>query len=340
MKKLTLNNWEFKPMWLRQYLVVFPTILVNSIRYRSLTMFTATNPDIPVSGFFGESKVQILDKLSLNHSEFVASYQLLPPNLNITERLKIITDFVDKENSKLPIVIKPNIGQQGHNVAVLYSQKEILNYLKNHQQSLIIQKYISGFEYSIFYIRYPDSNKGEIYSITEKILPHVVGNDQDTVLQLVRKDPWLAQLENKLPKLFEIQNQIPKTDEIVSLGDIGSHCRGTRCLDATGQFCTPELVRRIDQISQDFGQFYFGRYDIRVNDPETFKNGKGFQIVELNGVTGEPLHVYDPKYTIWDNYKSIIELWSIAYKIGAYNHRQGSPITPFRKVMELWQIYG
>ena len=340
MKNLILSNWEFKPLWLRQYLVVFPTLLINAIRYGRLTMFTATNPELPVSGFFGESKVQILDKLSLNSSEFVASYQLILPNLNIAKRLNIITDFIAQEKLNLPIVIKPDIGQQGQDVAVLYSEQAIFNYLQNHQQSLIIQKYIPGFEYSIFYIRYPDSNKGTIYSITEKILPHVVGNDKDTVLQLVHKDPWLFQFENKLPKLLELKNQIPQTGEIVSLGDIGSHCRGTRCLDATPQFCTPELVQCIDQISQGFGQFYFGRYDIRVNDPETLKNGKSFQIVELNGVTAEPLHVYDPKYTIWDNYKSIIELWSIAYKIGAYNHRQGSPITPVREVMELWQNYG
>ena len=340
MRNSKRSDWEFKPLWLRQYLVVFPTILVNAIRHGSFTMFTATNPDMPVSGFFGESKVQILDKLSLNSSKFVANYKLILPNSNIAERLNIVAVFMEKENLNWPVVIKPDIGQQGKDVAVLYNQKEVLNYLENHQDALIVQQYISGSEYGIFYIRYPESNKGEIYSITEKILPHVVGNARDTVMQLVRKDPWLSQLENKLPKLFEIQNQIPQAGDIVSLGDIGSHCRGTLCLDATSQFCTPELVQRIDKISQGFGQFYFGRYDIRVNDPETLKNGKSFHIVELNGVSSEPLHVYDPKYTIWDNYKSIIELWSIAYKIGAYNHRAGLPITSLGEVIRLWKNYG
>ena len=335
-----MKTWEFKPAWLRQYIVLLPTLLVNGIRYRNLTTFTATNPDIPHSGFFGESKVDILDKLSLTSSKFVASYRFLPPNSYISERLNLVKDFIQAEDLNWPVILKPDIGQRGQGVALVYNEQEVLNYLESHSEALIVQKYIAGAEYSVFYIRHPESKTGNIYCITEKLLPKVIGNARDTVLQLVRADPWLSLVEHRLPFLPRVQNQIPKTGEPVFLGHTGAHSSGARCLDATFQFCTLELTQRIDEISQAFGKFYFGRYDIRVNAPDALRTAQDFYIIELNGVTSEPLHIYDPGYTIWDNYRVIIELWNTACRIGAYNSRSGISTTPIGEVIRLWRIYG
>src|SRR5262249_54174706 len=54
--------WEFWPAWMA-YIPVVPYILVQGIKHRSLTLFTAANPGIPSGGFVGESKSAILANL-------------------------------------------------------------------------------------------------------------------------------------------------------------------------------------------------------------------------------------------------------------------------------------
>jgi len=42
---------------------------------------------------------------------------------------------------------------------------------------------------------------------------------------------------------------------------------------------------------------YYGRLDVRSPSPEALRAGT-FTILELNGVTGEPGHIYDPTLSI------------------------------------------
>jgi hypothetical protein len=57
---------------------------------------------------------------------------------------------------------------------------------------------------------------------------------------------------------------------------------------------TPQLEQAIVRPLDHFGGFYMGRFDIRFNDAEEFKVGRGWSIVELNGVTSESTNLYDP----------------------------------------------
>src|SRR2546425_4895958 len=57
-----LYRWEFWPPFLF-YPPVIAYIIYLGIRFRSWTLFAAANPAIPASGFVGESKHQILDRL-------------------------------------------------------------------------------------------------------------------------------------------------------------------------------------------------------------------------------------------------------------------------------------
>src|SRR5690242_10095678 len=72
---LRLTRWEFWPPW-AFYPPLFVYLGYLSARYRSLTLFTASNPGILASGFVGESKSAILEGLGAA-SGSVARWRLL-----------------------------------------------------------------------------------------------------------------------------------------------------------------------------------------------------------------------------------------------------------------------
>ena len=61
------TRWEFWPMW-ALYMPLTPYLIGLALKHRSLTLFTAANPDIPAGGFIGESKFDILRNLAARWS--------------------------------------------------------------------------------------------------------------------------------------------------------------------------------------------------------------------------------------------------------------------------------
>ena len=51
--------------------------------------------------------------------------------------------------------------------------------------------------------------------------------------------------------------------------------------------------------------------------------GEDLAIVELNGVTSEATHIYDPSSSIVAAWRTLMEQGSIALSIGAANRRRG-----------------
>jgi hypothetical protein len=47
------------------------------------------------------------------------------------------------------------------------------------------------------------------------------------------------------------------------------------------------------------------------------------KIVELNGVTSEATHIYDPKFSLFDAYRVLFQQWRIAFEIGDLNRARG-----------------
>ena len=78
-------------------------------------------------------------------------------------------------------------------------------------------------------------------------------------------------------------------------------------------------------IAKDFKGFYFGRFDLKVASLEDLYQGKHIKIMELNGVTSEPAHVYDPNYKLWKAYVEIAKNMDICSRIARQNHNKGIP---------------
>jgi len=319
-----LGRWEFWPLW-AFYPPIILYILYLGLKHRSLTLFTAVNPAIPESGFVGESKAAILDGLA-NADGFVARHILIHKIVPAEARLQRVREFMRANNLALPIVIKPNKGQRGAGVLFARTEQQLEEYLANLAFDVIVQEYAAGNEFGIFYIRYPNAEKGFIYSITDKRLISVVGDGKRTLEELILSDDravCMARLH--LQKHQHDLSNIPASGEKVKLVDVGTHCRGAMFLDGAS-IKTPELEARLHAISKSFKGFYFGRYDIRTPSIDDIKNGAGFKIVELNGVTSEATHIYDPKNSLCYGYRVLMKQWRLAFEIGKQNYEAG--VTP------------
>jgi hypothetical protein len=70
----------------------------------------------------------------------------------------------------------------------------------------------------------------------------------------------------------------------------------------------------MNEIIQGFDQragrgFDIGRFDLRCESLEELKEGRGFGIVELNGLTSEPTNLYDPKRSLFWAWGMLLGYW-------------------------------
>ncbi|HWP42233.1 MAG TPA: alpha/beta fold hydrolase, partial [Blastocatellia bacterium] len=315
------TRWEFWPPWMF-YPPVFLYIVYLAIKHRGLSVFTSVNPAIPASGFIGESKAAILGGLAKSNG-YIARYALIKSSPDPEERIAQARAFMSENGLSFPVVLKPDAGQRGSGVAVARSEREIEEYLRRSNLATIIQEYIEGPEFGVFYYRYPDQASGKILSITEKRFPVVEGDGRSTLEHLIlRDDRAVCKARFYLKKQGDRLWEVLERGERLQLVELGTHCRGAIFLD--GRWIKTEaLERAIDEISKGFEGFYFGRFDIRARSVEEFKQGEGFKVIELNGVTSEATHIYDPKNNLFAAYKVLFEQWRIAFEIGAANRARG-----------------
>src|SRR5215813_11014990 len=251
------TRWEFWPSWLA-YIPVVPYILFQGIKHRSLTLFTAANPGIPSGGFVGESKSDILVNLD-RVPDFILISQALPK----TMRIRAAINFMTEHRLSFPIVLKPDVGERGTGVAIVRNDLELASYLAVAGGDTIVQKYVGGMEFGIFYYRFPGQSEGRIFSITEKRFPIVVGNGSSTIAELVLGDERaVCLLSLYLARIKRSPEDIPAAGESVSLAELGSHCRGAVFLNGA-RLESPALRSAVDAVARRFCGFYFGRFDVR-----------------------------------------------------------------------------
>jgi membrane protein DedA with SNARE-associated domain len=317
-------RWEFWSVW-AAYAPLVPWFVWLGLRHRSLTVFTAANPGIYSGGLVGESKAAILRGLAASGA--VAEWALARD----TEQA---IQFIDRSNLSWPVVLKPDVGERGAGVAIVRSHQELEDYFSQSEQKVIVQEYVPGVEFGVFYCRRSGEERGRILSITEKRLPAVNGDGETTLKRLILRDSRaVCAASAYLTRHCDAATRVPLAGETVPLVEVGSHCRGAIFLDGM-QHWTPALEQRVDEISKTHEGFYFGRYDIRAASVAEFRAAR-FRVIELNGVAAEPAHIYDPAVSLWDAYKALARHWKLAFEIGAANRKLGAAPLSARELLRL-----
>ena len=204
---------------------------------------------------------------------------------------------------------------------------------------MIAQEYVEGVEFGVFYYRRPSESRGHIFSITDKRFPTVTGDGCSTLESLILADERAVCLAALHRRVHRAQlSRIPARGEVVPLVEIGSHCRGALFLDA-GHLIAPVLEQAVDEVAQRFGGFYFGRFDVRAPSVEALTARGEFRILELNGVTSEATHIYDPRHAAGNAYRVLASQWRLAFEIGADNRRRGVRPTSIIELVRLMLEY-
>jgi membrane protein DedA with SNARE-associated domain len=324
-------QWEFWPPWLA-YLPVVPWILYLMVRHRSMTLFTSANPTILSGGFVGESKAEILDGLR-GAGKAVAEHVVLTAGGSMAERLRAAQAFT--RTYDFPVVLKPDVGERGTGVRIVRSREQLEGLLaETLDEAMILQRYVEGVEFGVFYYRYPHEERGRVFAITAKHFPHVTGDGTSTLRELILNDQRAVCMAGAYEQSVTVGlDEVPARGEQVKLVEIGSHCRGSIFLDGTF-LKTPALEEAIDRVTKANKEFFFGRYDLRAESVEALRRGE-FTIIELNGVSAEATHIYDPAVSLWAAYRSLFDQWKIAFEVGAENRARGFEPMPLRELVKL-----
>jgi hypothetical protein len=169
----------------------------------------------------------------------------------------------------------------------------------------------------------PDEAHGRVLAVTEKVFPAVTGDGTASVEELVRRDPRARHLaETYLGRLGARRTEVLPAGRSLTLVEAGNHAQG--CIFRDGMhLLTPQLERRIDEMSRKLAGFFIGRYDLRCPSLDDLRAGRGLQVVELNGAASEATSVYDARNSLWTAYRTLCRQWGLVFAVGAANRARG-----------------
>jgi hypothetical protein len=323
-----LSFFEFWPMW-----AFYPPVMLYAawlmLRHRGILLPTVANPSFPGGGFYGESKAQIL-ALAMRHipqwvAPFVRVDRPAAPG-DVGDEARAALRALAQAGIALPVVAKPDLGCRGAGVKLVRNSDDLRSYLAAFplDASLLLQRLVPfEGEAGIFYCRRPRQAGGRIISITLKYFPHVHGDGQRTLRELVLADPRAGRLSHLyLRRHMARLDSVPAAGEPIRLAFAGSHSRGAIFRDGT-HLVTPEMEARFDAIARSLPEFHFGRFDIRFERFADVQLGRGFTIVEVNGAGAESTHIWDRRMGLLRAWRDLMRQYRWLFEIGAANRARG-----------------
>ncbi len=316
------------------YIPVGLYYLYLGLRYRSLTLPSASNPNIETGGFMGESKASVMNMVGEDQRKWVSEFVLLhrngvPGEVDLADALKLL----EEKKLEFPIVAKPDIGWNGYGVRLIEDRNHLLQYISTfpHSEKMLLQRPVTyDGEAGVFYVRIPGEPKGRIYSITLRYFPFVTGDGKSTLRQLIqndertklRADYYLGGKSEHVGFGKEDLDQVPKEGELIRLSFIGSLRVGGLYRNAS-HLITPELSDRFDEIARSIPEFYFGRFDVRFESIDKLRQGEGFSIIEINGAGAEAIQAWDPNVSLMKLYREFFSAYRLLFRIGDMNRARG-----------------
>jgi hypothetical protein len=314
---------ELIPKWLNLVPMVLQWCWLG-LRYHSLTLPSAANPQITAGGLVGDTKAEYFASMGARARSMVAPFAML--RVESADMLPLALAAMREAGLAFPVVVKPDLGWCGFGVRRIDDATELADYLTHYPlgESLMLQRYLDEpGEAGIFYVRHPDQSVGRLLGILLRHYPQVTGDGVSSVAQLIADDPRLrrAVRHQHEHECRYNPNEIPAAGDTVRLSLIGSTRVGGRYEDGTG-FATEELTATIEAIARDMPQFHVGRFDVRYRSLPDLRCGR-FTIMEVNGAGSEAVHAWDPKYSVWQVYRMVFAKQRMLFELGAANRARG-----------------
>ncbi|MEO6039271.1 MAG: hypothetical protein ABIQ93_12735, partial [Saprospiraceae bacterium] len=271
-------------------------------------------------GAMGESKFDILRRIPP---------EVLPKMLFVSAGTLFESVLYDLQAGGLtfPLIAKPDVGERGFLVKKVSAPTELRQHLARYPVDFILQAFVDlPFEATVLYHFFPgESSRFRITSVCVKEFLQVVGDGGHSLRELILNNPRAAFQLERLEQESSVDLQsIPAAGEVLPLGAIGNHCLGTKFLNGN-HLIDDRLIRVFEPLCRRTQGIYYGRFDLKSESVEALKNGR-FQVMELNGVLGEPAHVYDPAMGAWRAYRDFHRHWRFIFEVSQANRRTGIPV--------------
>lgn len=262
-------------------------------------------------GLIGYSKYKILMQLPTNR---------VPPTLlvNVEQDLDEVFQWMKEQKLDFPVIAKPDQGARGFGVEFIENEEQLKKYHKKTKIDYLVQGYLDDpQEFGVFVIQAPEDFY--ISSIIQKDFLILYGDGRSTLKELFNKHP-------RASKYFTVKDLPLYTDRILEVGEklllepIGNHCRGTKFVNANS-IIDEKLTQYFKELTESVPGFYYGRFDIKAPSVEALCQGE-FKVLELNGASAEPGHIYDPKYKLKQAYKDLFWHWKKMSEIVEMNRKK------------------
>ena len=332
-----LSALERMPKWL----ICIPLAvqwLWLALRYRSLTLPSAANPQITAGGLIGESKLEYFQGMGPVARSATAAYCAV--STHSMQSGAALRQMMRRAVLFFPLIAKPDLGLCGYGVRRLANMGELQTYLAAFpaNETVVLQQYLpQDGEAGVFYARDPVTDHARIIGLALRYYPRVTGDGVRTIAELIALDPRAGRALNS--PLHECQHdalRVPATGEVVRISTIGSTRVGGLYRDG-GAFITPQLTAAVDAIARDMPEFYFGRFDVRFDSLAALSAGRGFTIMEVNGAGSEAIDAWDPGTGLAAGLKTIFQKQRLLFAIGDAMRRQGVRPIGLVKLVQLNQ---
>lgn len=329
---IRLRSWEYWPV----YIFNIPVVgiwLYNAVRAKNLFYFTMTNPGIETGGFFGESKSGIMQHIP-------AAYKPITVLIKATSTGEEIEKSFSASGLSFPVMVKPEVGERGWLAKRVNSMPELKAYLEEHPIDMLLQTYIDlPLEVSIMVYTMPGKNTPVVTSICEKHFLQIEGDGDSTIGDLIiRQDRALLQLEKLLNNFGHRWDEVLAEKEILILESVGNHCRGTTFVDRNDMI-DENLAVVMGQLLSTMPEVFYGRFDMRAGSWQELKEGKNIRVLEFNGTSSDPAHIYQPGYSLWKAYGDMAHHWRVMRKIAIENRERGCRSLTFREIIAALVLY-
>jgi hypothetical protein len=326
---------EHMPKWL----ICVPLVcqwLWLGLRHGSLTLPSAANPRITSGGLVGEGKTEYFEQMGPIGRAATAPWVgvrdigIMPASA--------LAATLSAAGIGFPLVAKHNLGLCGYGVRKLDSLAALTDYaaLFPACQTLVLQQYLPHeHEAGIFYVRDPHSGKGRLIGLALRYYPRVQGDGHSTLGELVRGNPrTLRLLRSAAHACPHDLDSVPAAGQTIRLATIGSTRVGGLYRDGAA-LITDALTAAIDAIAREMPEFHFGRFDVRFDDPDALRAGRGFSIMEVNGAGSEAIHAWDPNVGLVAGLRMVFAKQRLLFEIGAANRRRGMRPIGLRELARL-----
>lgn len=284
-------------------------------------------------GFMAESKKEIYNIIP---SQYYPKTELIPEK----KYFQNVLSQIEKAQINFPFIAKPDIGLRGSAVKKIQSVDELKDYHNKANFDYLIQDLIPyKNEVGIFYVRFPNEERGKITGIVAKEYLIVEGDGNSKIIDLIKANPRFELQLNALLREYGNQlNEVLKAGEKRNLVPYGNHSRGAKFIDASDKI-SRQLTVVMNEVCLQIPEFYFGRLDVMYNNWNDLEQGKNFSIVEVNGAASEPTHIYDPKHSLFFAWKELARHITYMYKISVLNHQRGFPYLSHKEGMKQYRLH-